>query len=266
MDLIRQWACSSQFPIRYISQGHLGLHKAYNRAVKEARGDLFLPLDSDDELEPTALERLLYHWNNVPEDQKSNFSGVCCLCRDEKGCIIGDRFPRDVMDSDSLEINYKYKVRGQKGGFHRLEVMKEFPFDETPEMGCNPWRRIARKYKMRFVNEVLEIYHQDSPEDSLARWPKAIRPVTGLYRCLEILNSEIDYFHYWPAEFYRAAARYTRYSFHCGLGVSKQIKGLGNRTARTLWSLAWPLGYFLFLRDKLRGRQNLQSHSLGFGS
>ncbi len=263
-DLVGQWASSSNFPIRYIFQPHLGLHMAFNRAVQEAKGDYFLPLDSDDALEPEALERLLHHWDNVPEARKPIFSGVCCLCRDEKGRIIGDRFPKDVMDSDSLEITYKYRIRGQKGGFHRLDVMREFPFDQTAEMGCNPWRRIARKYKMRFVNEALEIYYQDSPQDSLARWPKRIRPVTGIYRNLEILNREIDYFISWPAEFYRAAARYSRYCFHCRLSLSDQSKLLKNKTARKLWALSWPLGYLVYLRDRLSGLENLQSRGLEF--
>lgn len=261
-DLLQQWAFSSNFPIRYIFQAHLGLHMAFNRAVQEAMGEFFLPLDSDDALEPHALERLLHHWNNVPEAQKRGFSGVCCLCRDETGRIIGDRFPKDVMDSDSLEITYKYRVRGQKGGFHRVEVMKEFPFDQTAEMGCNPWRRIARKYKMRFVNEALEIYHQDSPEDSLARWPKRIRPVTGVYRTLEVLNHEMDYFSFWPAEFCRAAIRYSRYSFHCRLSLSDQRRRLKNRKGRRLWATTWPLGYLIYLRDRVSGSANVQFHGL----
>jgi glycosyltransferase involved in cell wall biosynthesis len=254
VDLIAKWAAGSSFPIRYFSQEHRGLHWAFNRGVEEARGEFLLPLDSDDALEPQAMERLLYHWESIPQAERRRFSGVCCLCRDETGRLIGDPFPRDVMDSDSLEITYRYRVRGQKGGFHRLDVMREFPFDETAHMGCNPWRRIARKYKMRFVNEVLEIYYQDSPEESLARSPKRLRPVTGLYRTLEILNREIDYMKFWPAEFYRTAMRYTRYSFHCGMGLLQQLRRLENPEARRLWAMAWPIGYLVYLQDRLRGR------------
>lgn len=239
------------FPIRYIFQEHAGLHFAFNKGIFEAKGELFLPLDSDDALEPVALERLLYHWNCIPEEEKQSYSGVCYLCRDERGRIIGDRFPKDIMDSDSLEITYRYRVKGQKGGFHRARVMREFPFDATSEMGCNPWRRIARRYRMRFVNEVLEIYYHDSPEDSLARSRKRLRPMTGVYRTLEILNREIDYFNYWPGEFFRAAARYARFSFHCGFGFVEQKARLENRKAKLLWSVSWPVGYAIYCHDKL---------------
>lgn len=258
-ELVQHWSSTSTFPIRYVLQQHTGLHIAFNTAIREAKGEYFLPLDSDDALEPHALERLLFHWECVPRDKRGTFSGVCCLCRDENGRVIGDRFPQDVMDSDSLEIVYRYRVRGQKGGFHRVEVMREFPFDQTLEMGSNPWRRIARKYKMRFVNEVLEIYYQDFPEGSLARWPKRIRPVTGLYRSLEILNREIDFFEFWPTEFYRAATRYSRFCFHCRLGLFQQRARLENKTARRLWTLSWPLGYLIYMTDRLRRVESVQT-------
>ena len=48
-ELVQQWRSESSFPIRYIWQPNQGKHVAFNRGVELARGELFLPHDSDDE-------------------------------------------------------------------------------------------------------------------------------------------------------------------------------------------------------------------------
>jgi hypothetical protein len=153
------------------------------------------------------------------------------------------------MDSDSLEITYRYRVTGQKGGFHRTDVMREFPFEETREMGANPWRRIARKYRVRFVNEILEIYYQDGPEDSLSRGKRIHRPKTGMIRHAEILNCEIDWFWRWPSAFFRSAAHYGRFGFHCGVMPQDQLRNLSTPLAKTLAAMMLPVAFALYRRD-----------------
>lgn len=44
-----------KYPIRYYKQKNAGKHIAHNKGAKEARGDLFLCVDSDDELLPDAV-------------------------------------------------------------------------------------------------------------------------------------------------------------------------------------------------------------------
>ena len=87
----------ADFPIRYIYQENGHKKTAFNRGVKEAKGDLFLPLDHDDEATPHALEIFHRHWITIPDDLRSKFTGVCGLCINEKGQIIGDSFPSDVF-------------------------------------------------------------------------------------------------------------------------------------------------------------------------
>lgn len=248
-DLVRGWIREAEFPIRYIWQEHRGMHIAFNRAVEQSQGGFFFPLGSDDALVREALERLNQHWEAIPGDQKDRFSGVCCLCRDENGNLIGDRFPRDVFDSNSLEVIYKYRVKGEKGGFHRTEILKEFPLDETNDMGAFKWKRIARKYRVRFVNDMLRIYYQDIPEGSLSRGKRLKTPMTGVYRNGEILNNEIDWFWYWPVQFLRSAVHYVRFSFHCGIGPVEQLRGLQSHRATLLALVAMLFGYLVYRSD-----------------
>lgn len=113
-ELVDKWQNQAGSPIRYIRQDRQGKHVAFNRGVREAYGELFLTLDSDDACVPGALERFKYHWDAIPADKRRAFSAVTVLCKDHHGKPVGTRFPCDPTDSDSLEIRYKYKVKSEK--------------------------------------------------------------------------------------------------------------------------------------------------------
>ena len=104
---------------------------------------------------------------------RQRFSGVSGHTSDEDGVAHGTPFPFDPTDSDSLEIRFRYKVKGENWGFHRTDVMREFPLPEIEGYtGLVPssvaWNAIARKYKTRYVNETLKTWSQDQPT-SLSR-------------------------------------------------------------------------------------------------
>src|SRR5437762_2817315 len=53
-ELVQSWIGDLDFPIRYFRQQNQGKHVAVNLGVKEARGEFFLNLDSDDACVPEA--------------------------------------------------------------------------------------------------------------------------------------------------------------------------------------------------------------------
>jgi hypothetical protein len=119
----------------------------------------FLTFDFDDACVSNALERFYYDWQNIPPAKKSRFSAVTALCKDERGRLIGDEFPQPIMDSDSLEMRYKYKTKSEKWGFQRTEVLKQFlfptPADTLFVVEGMVWSKKALRFKTRFVNEAL---------------------------------------------------------------------------------------------------------------
>ncbi len=246
--LVDQLRRQADFPIRYFYQDHLGKHFAFNRAVREAQGDLLLNLDSDDRCVPTALERLLHHWQAIPEAQRGEYCSVTGLCADHQGRLVGDPFPRDVF------IRYRYRVRGEKWGFVRTDVLRQYPFPEilpgqyVPE--CVVWSRIARRYKTRFVNEVLRIYHVDRP--SLVRGhPAGTHAAGARLQHRTVLNEEIDCLRDAPVEFCRSAVHYARFSFHLGVALRHQWDELSNVPGRVLWLAFLPVAWIVYCRDQL---------------
>ena len=255
-QLVESWQADSKFPIRCVYQQNQGKPAAMNRGVQEAQGELFLTVDSDDAFVPNALERFHFHWNNIPADVKDQFSAVTGLCRYPDGKLVGNKFPRDVMDSDTIEVTLKYKVVGDKWGFQRTDVLKQFPFSTNRDGKFVPesltWFALSRKYKTRYVNEILLIVYFD---EASGEHLSALNPNTLSGRLIfhrYVLNELISWLRVAPTAIFRSAINFSRYSFGLGVGPSSQLKELHSTTARLLVATSLPVGFLMALRDKHR--------------
>lgn len=254
-ELIENWSKEADFPIRYFYQENMGKHVAVNRGVQMACGELFLIADSDDALEPLALETYYRYWMDIPKESRSEFSGIWALCQDTQGRIVGDCFPSSPFDSTPSEVFYRFRCRGEKAPCVRTDVMKEFPFPEDKIKTYIPenlvWRRIAKKYKTRFINEALRIYYTDQPGYMRAFGGKRVRySYGGRQEHLMYLNEELAlWFRYAPHEFLRSAVHYARFSFHQGVPLFQQWRDLHPSTARILFLIGLPIALVVYLRD-----------------
>jgi hypothetical protein len=169
-------------------------------------------------------------------------------------------YPQDVMDVSSLDMTFRYHVRGEKFGCLRTDVLRQFPFPEdipgfVPESLV--WNAIARAgYLTRFVNQVFRVYHDSA--DSLSRQGRAAgggRHALGLWLLAQdTLENCLPWFRCQPPSFFAAAARYTRFSLHMwrrGIGRPPG-RALTHVGARLMVAGCAPLGLALFVRDRLR--------------
>jgi len=254
-DLIEHWRSEAAFPIRMYRQENSGKHFAINVGVREASGELFLILDSDDACADNALERFAAHWSDIDPSIRYEFAGVTALCSDQLGCRIGCEFASSPCDSNWLDQRYKFKIGGEKWGFTRTSIMREFPFPQDIVASCLPenvvWDAIARKYKTRFVNDVLRTYYIEAHNNSLIHSRGSMKRNAAGSRVQKLLelNENIEYLASAPATFAWAAVQYSRASFHVDVGLPGQWRALRNGWARLLWNIAWPAGYARFLVD-----------------
>ncbi|MBI5418329.1 glycosyltransferase family 2 protein [Candidatus Poribacteria bacterium] len=262
-EIVEKWQEKNDFVINYIYQKNQGKHIAFNKAVHNAKGKFFMPLDSDDSCVPEALERFKFHWDNIPEHKKELFTGVTSLTCDQYGKLIGNRFPKDTFDSDLLEMIYKFKMKGDKWPFHKTDILKNFLFTEKLNTKFIPegivWSRVGEKYKTRFINEVLLIVWIDktNQSDQLTRIRDASKHAIGhAYWHETILNYEINWFLFSPKQFFRSAIHYARFSFHAGINSLDQVKKLKNSPAKALWIMMFTIGYLIYFTDNIR-RKNL---------
>jgi glycosyltransferase involved in cell wall biosynthesis len=252
-DLVNQWKQEAEFPIRYIVlEKNIGFPRANNLGVREAEGEFFLNLNSDDACVPEALERFRYHWDTIPEEEKKNFAGITALAKNQYGHLIGQKFPADVFDSTNAEIQMRHQVFGEKWGFNRTDVLRKFPYPEIEDEKfiCSRliWNRISVVYKTRFINEVLEIF-RESGSDTLSSishnvsisCPKGMRLVH-----YEAAQLPVPLF--WKV---RNMLHYNRASFHDKISLSQIIVESGNWSFAVL--LLFPsFGLYLFDLYRLR--------------
>jgi glycosyltransferase involved in cell wall biosynthesis len=246
-DLVRQWQARNQVAIVYLHQENRGKHVAFNRGVGHARGRLFLTLDSDDECVPETLERLRAHWEGIPAGLREGFSGVTCQCMDEFGNVIGTPFPRSVVDAYPTEFLCKQRITGEKWGFHRTQVLREFPFPEIAGERFVPeglvWNRIGKRYKVRFVSDPLRIYKlQPDGLSSSSVMLRARNPVSTCAYYIEMSESAVPL-----RARCRALVNYARFYLHARCGMWRGIV----RFQFGLLSIGmFPVGLAAFLLDR----------------
>lgn len=252
-DVVSRWQSSSSFPIRYLrNETNIGFNGSWKRALEAARGELFIYLRSADELTATALERLKWHWDSIPDDRRPGFSAVTGLAVDEHGTVHGTLFPRDVIDSDSLEIRYRFRVEGEKFGFQRTDVLRQVGIPDLAGFtGSIPpsivWRAIARRYRTRYVNEVFRIYWQDQ-EFTLSQPREPWTNAPGrLLSAEDTLDHDLSWLTAAPLAIYRDAIAFVTSSFHVGRGVIRQRERLRSPVAVMLWMAAVPVGLAFYL-------------------
>lgn len=256
-ELIQKWQASAEFEIEYLYQENRGKHNAHNAAVAKADTDLFLIIDSDDELLPHAVETIVSAWSGMSPDEKRRIAGIWTLCRYADGEIIGGSLGREVLDSTLQELRYKHRDYREMTPCFTTAVLREYPFPETPPGMCPfipedyVWTRITRTHPIRILNTACRIYHQGDGLSVIGR------DEYRLSRCIvygyfgHVVN-DLEWFWYEPMAFLLSAVQLARYGIFSG-GFGKLAKALPWK-AKLLVFGAVPIAALLLLRDRLSGR------------
>lgn len=233
------------FPVSYINQPNRGKHVAVNAGVRVARGYFIGILDSDDKYTPNALKSCWVHWQQIPEAQHHSFVGLTGLCTDEDEHFVGNRFPADIFDSDPIECRMSFNIKGDKKGFQRTDVLRQFPFPEdlgrfVPEGIV--WNRISRQFKTRYLNEVWAVVEYRTDGLTAHSVPARVKsPHAALLYYKELLSGRALPF----SSRVRTSANLFRFSLHARNFASCAV------VPRTQLALSAPLGVALYVRDKI---------------
>jgi glycosyltransferase involved in cell wall biosynthesis len=239
-SVVNGFIAEDKLDIRYIKQANGGKHRAINRGVKEARGELFFIVDSDDTLPTDSLQII----HDTYEDIRQNvsFGGISGLDSNRlDGHVIGSGLGKDVLDCSPLDIEYKYHITGDMSEVFKTAVLKEFPFPEFENEKFCPedlvWHRIATKYKLRYVNKVIYIaeYQQDGLTSKIVRI-RMDSPMASMTYYSELIMMDIPFI-----QKIKAAINYWRFRY-CSKNADKP-------KISNSWIWTAVLGYMMHLND-----------------
>ncbi|MDE5811365.1 MAG: glycosyltransferase [Muribaculaceae bacterium] len=207
-SLVEKFCAENLFPIKYYYQENQGKHVAMNFASDVAEGEMFLTIDSDDELLPECLNIFFDTWTTLDEKLQKELKGITGRCIDPNtGKIIGSPLPKSINGGQYLitspqDLRHKYKVRGEMMGFNRTDIMKKFKHNVKPDVGkFMPegilWSTIGLKYKEYVINVPVRVYNSDgnnaiTSDDSKKRAPQ------NYYLWQFEVNNLVKKYHYCP--------------------------------------------------------------------
>ncbi len=226
---------------------NMGKHIAHNKAIEIASGELFTVVDSDDEIEPYALEYANDTWLAIPDAEKRKLSGMYFGCKMADGSSHSSNIGADCIVSNDIDLVYKSKLSGDRWAVRRSEIFRKYPFPADFEGHFFPegiiWKRIGAAYDIKVYSKELYIIHYDTP-DGLTRGKRTLE-TSAKYVCVlaaDHLNNYLKYGKYRPLLFVEAIVRFFVYSFFTRNPVATW-KTL-NRTAKTVVLLFLPVGLF----------------------
>ena len=226
------------FPVRYFYQENGGKHRAINRGVCEAKGELFFIADSDDWLPDNALEIVAEQYKGIIGQ---DLAGICGLDAYENGEITGSGFPFEKKVTTTIEIRNRDGVVGDLKEVFKTEVLKEFPFPEIAgERFCPEvlvWNRIAQKYSLLFFNKVIYFaeYQRDGITSNIVK-ARMNSPIASMMCYQEMSELDIPLL-----QKIKAAINYWRFRF-CSDKSERPV-------LKWYWNLVMPIGYLLHRKD-----------------
>ncbi|MDY0361366.1 MAG: glycosyltransferase family 2 protein [Desulforegulaceae bacterium] len=259
-QILREYKEKATFSITILRQQNSGKHIAWNRAVKIARGELFVPADSDDAFVEDTLEFFYKKWQIYSKDEKEDLSGINVLCKDSlTENVVGDYFPFSGFLSNNLDLAYKYKVRGEKWGCIKVTALKQRVFPEVKSSHMSEswiWFWLARKYNVVCYNKVLRIYYQnegnalsDKPSYSTLKARSRVDYIHGVWN----LNENIDYLLKYEdkLQLFKKFLVFWRTAFLNKKNVCRVFSDLNNNISKILAFISVLPGYILFVKTKL---------------
>lgn len=122
-EVVSAWGEDAPFPIKYIKQENAGKHVAHNRGAIEASGQFFICVDSDDWLEPNAVEIILGDAAALDIEEGLLYPKLFA-----RQTALDTWFPDDVKTIELADMRIKYGLVIETAIVFNTEVLRRHPF------------------------------------------------------------------------------------------------------------------------------------------
>jgi glycosyltransferase involved in cell wall biosynthesis len=121
-EVVSEFLKNDFFPVQYIKQNNGGKHRAYNRGLKEANGNYFFCLDSDDFLDNDAVKDIL--------ELADGKNGVISYKIDEKGNLLSNEISNLNCCMNFQELQSSFGSIGEVSIAFPTKIAKKYTFPE----------------------------------------------------------------------------------------------------------------------------------------
>jgi len=173
-EIVNNWIKEDIIKIKYLYKNNGGKHTAWRTAMNYVDSKYMVGIDSDDTLTEDALMIFNMHWENLEKSHDYDFFWeVKGRCKNEKGDLIGKVFPQNIIDCYYTDMTYKLKYKNEMHGCRKVTVLQneaKVPDNFFMENHCNNfpegvrWARAGKKYKTRYINEIVRTYYFDQSD------------------------------------------------------------------------------------------------------
>ena len=246
INFLKKFSEKTQLNFNYFQQKNGGKYTAVRKAVTEAKGEFFIVNDSDDFLRSSCLSEFEIIIKKHSIHKSNDIAGIIGQNLNLKNNkLLGDKFPKEGMLSDPIEMRFKYNVKGDKINCSKTKCFLEFNFPKKllttkfiPESYV--YYGICSKYKYVYSNNLFQDY--DYQESGLTAKIKKYR-IENAYGCFITYERYIQLFDYTKSKkgYLRNYINYLRFAFH-----SKQ-----NINFFSIWTyILLPVAIIIFITDK----------------
>ncbi len=242
--VVQSFTAENKLRMRYYRQPNGGKHRAINKGVELAEGELFFIVDSDDYLHPEAVEFYTNAYEGIRDNDE--IVGVSGRRLHADGNYIGSPMNFKVKDCTALDLRMKHNIEGDMAEAYKTHVLKKYPFPDIPgEKFCPEaliWNRISQNYFLRYYNEGY--YYCEYLADGLTSKIAALRmnsPLTSMMYYAELEKIDIPFL-----QKIKANINYWRFSFTSPTAFRNKLENVD------YWRsiIGAPIGFALYLKDK----------------
>lgn len=174
--LILELAEEAPFVVKYefLAENHFGSKSVYSASLL-ATGSFVCILDHDDELVCSALADVKKIIDDYDILNQEKLAGICGRCVNEKGRLIGEKFPDDAFQANEGDIRFKKKITSELFQFTKTELVG-FYFKNMKPGYTNGycWAGISMHHDYIFTNTVLRVYDTYNPDSYSNKYKKTV--------------------------------------------------------------------------------------------
>lgn len=256
-SVITQLIKKSNLNITYINNSE-NKHKmaCLVQGIQMAKGEFFLPFDSDDTCVPNALAVFLKTYNEIPDEIKPTISSVTCMCLDQFGNLVGEQFPKSPYYSSTLDNLVHEKFNDEKWGFIKTQLLKNVVINpDVFSKGYIPegviWTLFSKlNFKTVYINDPLRVYYIDDTDNNITSDSIKNRAFGLMVYSLCILNRFFrTHFFKNPKLFFKQLYYLLKTNKYLKIPLAQYIKALDSTILKLFLIICWPFRFLLHLKS-----------------